>query len=155
MTNSTNFTAKVPAKRLPDWQPRLAALISQRMRQPLVWGQHDCCLFAADAVLAVTGHDLAASLRGTYSTEAGATQALQQLGGLVDLCVQRLGPVVRTQQAQAGDVGLASAGGVRSLVVCGGAHFLAVGAGGLLPVQRQDVLRAWRCTAGLDGAPHG
>jgi hypothetical protein len=147
--------ARVPAKRLPDWQPRLAALVSQRMRQPLVWGRHDCCLWAADAVLAVTGVDLAAGLRGSYDTPAGADQQLHQLGGLVEICVQRLGPVVRTQLAQAGDVGLATVGDVRALVVCGGAHFLAAGAAGLLPVPRQAVLRAWRCTAAADGGAHG
>jgi hypothetical protein len=157
-TTAPTFASKatrVPTKRLPDWQPRLAALVSQRMRHPLVWGVHDCCLWAADAVLAVTGVDLAASLRGTYSTQAGADQQLHRLGGLVDICVQRLGPVVRTQLAQAGDVGLATVGNVRALVVCGGAHFLAAGADGLLPVPRQAVLRAWRCTAAANGGAHG
>lgn len=154
MTTTASPT-KVPARRLPDWQPRLAALVSQRMRRPLAWGQHDCCLFAADAVLAVTGVDLAADLRGTYTSKAEAQQRLLQLGGLVDICVQRLGPVVRTALAQPGDVGLALVGQVRALAVCGGAHFLAVGGQGLQPLPRDAVLRAWRCTAVAGEGGHG
>lgn len=144
---TTTTTARVPVRRLPDWQTRLAELIAQRMRHPLAWGRHDCVMFAADAVLAVTGVDLAASLRGTYATAAQADQVLQQHGGLVELCVQRLGSVVRAVQAQPGDVGLAQVGDVRGLVVCGGAHFLAVGPAGLVALQTSAVVRVWRCTA--------
>lgn len=142
-----NAQPRVPAMRLPDWQPRLAQLVTQRMRHPLQWGVHDCCLWAADAVQAVTGTDLAAGLRGTYSTQAEAQARLLQLGGLAALCVDRLGPVARTALAQPGDIGLATVGEVRALVVCGGTHFLAVGGGGLLPVAPSGVVRVWRCTA--------
>lgn len=141
---------RVPSRRLPDWQPRLAALIAQRMAHPLQWGVHDCCLWAADAVLATTGADLATGLRGSYSTQQGAAELLQQLGGLAALCTDRLGPVVRTALAQPGDVGIAAVGGERALVVCGGPHFLAVGARGLVPLPMAQVLRAWRCTAPLE-----
>lgn len=144
-----NTNTAVPAARLPDWQPRLAALVSQRLRQPLQWGAHDCTMWAADAVLAVTGVDMAAAVRGTYSTEAEAELRLLQAGGLVELCHRHLGPVVRTALAQPGDIGLSSVGGTRALVVCGGAHFLAVGARGLVPVPPDDVVRVWRCTAGV------
>ncbi len=145
----------VPARRLHDWQPRLAALIAQRMQAPLVWGQHDCCLFAADAVLAVTGVDVAVGLRGSYSTAAGAEGLLQQLGGLAALCIERLGPVVRTVLAAPGDVGIAQVNGVRGLVVCGGAHWLAVGPQGLQPLPPDAVLRAWRCTRPAVEVLHG
>lgn len=148
----TTAALRVPAVRLPDWQPRLAQLVTQRMRHPLQWGVHDCCIWAADAVLAVTGADLADGLRGTYSTQPEAEARLLQLGGLTALCVARLGPVVRTAMAQPGDVGLASVQGVRALVVCGGGNFLAVGAAGLVPVPSESVARVWRCTV---GALHG
>lgn len=143
--------ARVPLRRLPDWQPRLAQLISKRMQHPLAWGLHDCAMFAADAVQAVTGVDLAEDLRGTYSTAEGAEATLQQHGGLVGLCVQRLGPVVRASMAQPGDIGLAQVGDKRGLVVCGGAHFLGVGALCLQPLPPSVVLRAWRCAGGVDG----
>lgn len=141
-----NAQPRVPAMRLPDWQPRLAQLVTQRMRSPLQWGVHDCCLWAADAVQAVTGTDLAAGLRGTYSTQAEAQARLLQLGGLAALCVDRLGPVARTALAQPGDIGLTTVQGVRALVVCGGGNFLGVGATGLVPVPSESVARVWRCT---------
>lgn len=143
----TTAVPRAPSMRLPDWQPRLAQLVTQRMRHPLRWGVHDCCIWAADAVLAVTGADLADGLRGTYSTQAEAEARLLQLGGLQALCAERLGPVVRTSLAQPGDVGLATVHDVRALVVCGGAQFLAVGSAGLLPVAPASVARVWRCTA--------
>lgn len=155
MTSTMACSPCVPARRLRDWQPRLAALIAQRMQHPLVWGRHDCCLFAADAVLAVTGADVAVDLRGTYSTAEGADQLLQRLGGLAELCIERLGPVIRTALAAPGDVGIAQVAGVRGLVVCGGAHWLAVGPHSLQPLPSDIVLRAWRCTRPAAGVAHG
>jgi len=68
--------------RREDWPERLAALLAERERLPFAWGERDCCLFAADCVLAVTGVDPAAELRGTYATagEAG-TLLFQRFGG--------------------------------------------------------------------------
>ena len=68
--------------RLPDWQDRLSALIARAHREPFVWGQRDCCLWAADAMLAITGFDPAAGLRGRYSNATGAYRLLRTIGGL-------------------------------------------------------------------------
>lgn len=141
---------RVPAARLRDWQSRLAALVRQRRHMPLQWGVHDCCLWAADAVQAVTGVDIAADVRGTYSTAEQAQAVLQAHGGLVELAIARLGPVVRTTDlVQAGDVGLCRVADEPVAVVCGGGNvWLAPGAAGLLVVPGAEVRRAWRCTRG-------
>lgn len=151
MTDAATIV-RVPPRRLPDWQTRLGDLIGQRMRAPFAWGRHDCVMFAADAVLAVTGADLAQGLRGTYTTADEAAAVLQQHGGLIELCIRRLGPVVPVTLAQPGDVGLVRMGDVPALVVCGGAHFLGVGAAGLQPMLPEEVVRTWRCT---QEAQHG
>lgn len=78
-------------KRRPDWPERLAALITERRAQPFVWGVHDCCLFAADVVKAMTGHDPAAPYRGTYSTQEGAAKVLANAGGVFALVDATLG----------------------------------------------------------------
>lgn len=140
--------------RLPDWQPRLAALVQQRMQQPFTWGVHDCCLFAADALLACTGQDFAAALRGTYSTQAEAEALLAEFGGLAKLAAGCLGRVIPPALAQAGDVGLADLGDGYILVVCGGGHFMAPCPTGLVPVPVNQVRRAWRCTTAAEVA-HG
>lgn len=146
MTADAAALPRCAAARLPDWPARLAALVARRMQQPLQWGVHDCCLWAADVVQAVTGVDLAADLRGTYATEAGAQAALQAHGGLVQLCISRLGRVAPPALAQPGDVGLAVVAGVPLLAANGG-PWLAVGRAGLVVVPDAQVLRAWRCCA--------
>ena len=73
-----------PAPRLPDWPERLAELVEARRHMHFAWGTHDCGLWAADAVLACTGRDPAADLRGRYTTEAEA-EALMGGDGLYGL----------------------------------------------------------------------
>lgn len=139
----------IAAARLPDWQTRLGALVSQRLPQPFAWGSNDCILFAADAVLACTGVDLAADMRGRYATEADALALLAQHGGPVALAVARLGRVVPVDLAQPGDIGVASIAHQHRLAVCGGGHFLAPGPAGLVSIPHAQVLRAWRITQGV------
>ena len=45
---------------------------------PGTWGVADCLLTVADAVEAVTGVDLAAKVRGTYSSELGAAKLMRR-----------------------------------------------------------------------------
>lgn len=48
---------------------------------PFSWGDVDCGLgLAAPVILAVTGKDLGAPFRGTYSTSLGAMKVLRQHG---------------------------------------------------------------------------
>lgn len=70
--------------RLENWPAALAALFAHARAQPLVWGRHDCCLFAADAVLAITGADPAAALRGTYGDVKGARRIVKRHGGSIE-----------------------------------------------------------------------
>lgn len=67
-------------KRLPDWESRLQEFLQRRGEACHTWGVTDCCMNAADAVLAITGEDLAAEFRGRYTTAAGATRALKRYG---------------------------------------------------------------------------
>lgn len=43
-------------------------------------GQHDCCLFGAGAIEALTGVDIAAEWRGRYTTLAGGRRVLRRSG---------------------------------------------------------------------------
>lgn len=135
-------------QRIRTWQSALHACVAERLHKPFAWGSQDCCLFAADCVFSVTGVDPAADLRGAYANEREAARVLQAHGGVVELAIQRLGPVVRTLQAQPGDVGLTQQEGRHTLAVCMGAHWLAPGADGLVTVMPAQVLRAWRCCKG-------
>ena len=83
------------------------------LRLPRGWawggvGGDDCTTFCASWVLAVTGHDAAADLRGTYDTAEGANAIIEAAGGIEELVASRLEAVIiqRVQQPQEGDVGI-------------------------------------------------
>lgn len=128
--------------RLADAQARLHALLRQRWAAPFVWGQHDCCLWAADAVAAQLGADPAASLRGTYDDARSAARTVRSLGGMQALAAAALGQPLRAPLlACEGDVGLTASG---TLVVCLGAQWAAPGQRGLVLLPLRDAVAAWR-----------
>lgn len=67
-------------KRLPDWRDRLIAYLAASARTPFAEGRHDCALFAAAAILAMTGEDPAQDFRGRYSTTRGGLRVLRRAG---------------------------------------------------------------------------
>lgn len=82
--------------RLSDWEPRLRAWHREASAGPFVWGVSDCALSAGDAVLAQTGVDPVASLRGRYKTAKGAAGVLKRHGGLEAMLTARLGEPLRS-----------------------------------------------------------
>ncbi|TPN44466.1 hypothetical protein FJ981_28125 [Mesorhizobium sp. B1-1-4] len=67
--------------RLPDWPARLHDFIDGVKRSPFAWDGHDCFIgWAADAVLAMTGEDIAARYRGKYKTAKGGAAVLRRAG---------------------------------------------------------------------------
>jgi hypothetical protein len=84
----------MPTRRISNWPLALAEFIESRRLTPFKWGEHDCCLFAADAVLAITGIDLAADFRGTYDSAIGANRILNantDLEALIATHCERVG----------------------------------------------------------------
>ena len=69
-------------RRLEDWPERLAEAIEAANERPFSWGRHDCCLFACDAVMAMTGVDPAKPFRGKYKTKRGAFGVLKRFAAL-------------------------------------------------------------------------
>jgi hypothetical protein len=87
----------------------LKDFIAPRRGLPLVWGEFDCCLVMSDWVLARSGIDLMADLRGTYKGWKQAAYVWRKLGGVetaVSNGLDRHFPRVSISQAQPGDVGL-------------------------------------------------
>lgn len=133
------------APRLRDWQSRLAALLADRRAAPFEWALNDCCSFAADCVLAVTGVDPGEGLRGRYLDEAGALALLQELGGVRGFADSRIGSRIKPLQARVGDVGMGRTPGGMGLVVCIGLHWTGPGPTGLLTLPQDHVARfAWK-----------
>lgn len=55
-------------------------LFWQRCEGPLVHGVNDCCMVAADVIVAAGGPDLMRPYRGRYSTRLGFVRALRRAG---------------------------------------------------------------------------
>lgn len=138
------MSAAPKLQRLPDWQARFAALCEARRTAPFAWGTHDCCLWAADAVQALTGRDFAASYRGRYDDAKGAADLLVHDGGVGAIASAALGAPVPVALAAVGDVVLVQQGGRKALAVCNSSVALAVGPHGLVPVGMESALAAWK-----------
>ena len=91
--------------RFDDWIQRLVTYVSACHRTPYQPGRHDCALFAAGAVQAMTGVDPAAEFRGRYRTVRGGLRILRKLGHAdhVALTVSVL-PEIPVAMARAGDI---------------------------------------------------
>lgn len=129
--------------RIREWQSALADLIGARMTAPFAWGSHDCCLFAADCVQAITGFDPAADARGTYDDERSAARVLKKLGGLEQIAATRCGPEIPPAAARVGDVVLGKVDR-ECLGVCTGETWHAPSADGLAARPMAEALKAWR-----------
>jgi len=55
-----------------NWPEILNACIDDAHALKFVWGKCDCCLWAADVVLEMTGVDYASEIRGKYKSARGA-----------------------------------------------------------------------------------
>lgn len=109
-------------KRHSDWAKRLREFEESRSATPFAWGTNDCCLFAADAVEAMTGFDIAADYRG-YTTEQQALTKITMFGTLesmIESIARRFHlSEVKPQQAKRGDVALCFGNGKYALCVLG------------------------------------
>lgn len=139
-------------RRLKDWPSRFDAVLRAARRQPFAWGVHDCCLWAADAVLACTGADPAAAVRGTYADALAAWRLVEQFGGMQAIGAAA-GPEISPRLAAAGDVGLATMAqgdqtdeqaAREALVVHSGQVWLAAATQGLKIVPAAAVAYAWK-----------
>ncbi|MER9056414.1 hypothetical protein [Mesorhizobium sp. M0910] len=90
--------------------------LEEYIRLPHRWrwggmGGEDCTTFCAGWVLARTGKDPAADLRGTYFDADGADAVLRAAGGVGALVGAKLGALgfQRVQQPHDGDIGIISA----------------------------------------------
>lgn len=92
-------------KRKKLWEKHLRDWHKANLRTPFQYGTFDCCVAAADAVLAITGTDFAAPFRGTYTNLRESIEVLEDHGGTVDGVARvHLGLPMHPRMAQRGDV---------------------------------------------------
>ena len=130
--------------RRQDWPERLAAFLEERRAERFEWGRNDCVLFAADAVQAMTGVDLAAPWRGQWDSRASAVDALGRAGGLLAAVDMILPAYDSPLMAGRGDVVAFATRGRLGLAVCVGTDAVAPSALGWQPRPMAEALVGWR-----------
>lgn len=126
-----------------DWQIEFSSFVRERARRPFEWGSNDCCLFAADAVQAMTGVDHAAALRG-YTSAREAARVVAANGGLRKIASEALGAEISPLLAGVGDLVLVENAGRELLAICNGGTALAPGEEGTVVVSMESARAAWR-----------
>jgi len=137
--------------RAEDWVNRLDDYFKRTETLPFSLGANDCCLFAAGAVQAMTGVDLAARFRGKYRTEAGAMRILKRYAdGDVRAMMTRMArdnalEEVTPLRLTRGSIALISHDGRESLGVISltGAHILAPAVTGRAQFPLTRALTGW------------
>jgi hypothetical protein len=106
--------------RLSHWEESLSIYIANSREARFAWGSNDCALFAAGAVRAITGEDLAAEFAGQYSTvwEAGRWLKAHGYRTFKDAVIAKMGTPVHPAKAGRGDIVIKG----NALGVCVGKH---------------------------------
>lgn len=131
-------------ERLPDWEQRLHDYVAALEGSSFRWGVLDCALFAAGAVQAQTGVDLAAAFRGHYRTARGSVRALRRFGaGTLEATIDAALPRLEPAFARRGDVVMAD--GIAGVSVGPRALFVGEidGAPGWVTLERSAWSTAW------------
>ena len=118
--------------RLPNWYSRLMSYIDEIRRTPHSLGRHDCALFAAGAVEAMTGEDPAAPWRGQYETLEEGLLLLQSSGYIDHVAVAAsIGERVHKTDAQTGDIAVVATPQGMALGVVSGSRVMVLMSGSL------------------------
>lgn len=145
-------------KRLDDWRTRLRAHAAQAARKKFRPGSHDCALFAAGAVKAMTGTDLARGWRSKYRSLKRGREMLAELGYAdhVALAAAHL-PEIPPAMAQVGDVAAVEEEGELALGIVQGERIWVLRPDGLGTVLLTDASRAFCVcqTGACDTCPKG
>ncbi len=128
-----------------DWPSRLNQYIKQHLNTPFKWGEFDCCLFPADAILAMTGVDYAAEFRGHYSTALGAKRALVKYGqgDIQQTITAKFGPMQPRLLAGRGDLVLIDTPFGTALGIVWAGKIWAPEESGLVTLPMRSALGCW------------
>ena len=131
--------------RFQNWPERLHALLVESQNKPFTWGEHDCCAFAAKAVLEITGVDHFSAFSGTYSTAIEAARVLRKNGGIRGIATSAMGSPIPAQTASRGDVVLVNTPDYGdTLAVCIGDRCAAPGNHTICYMPMSSAHVAWR-----------
>ena len=140
-------------QRRSDWQRVLDEFLWANQTRPFEYGRWDCCLFICDAIVVMTGVDLAAPYRGRYSTRAGALHAISERLGTASIqavaasaAAAHQMPEIPVSHAHRGDMLLVARGRDCSLglVALNGRDVIVTSKRGLWRLPLSRAVRAWQ-----------
>jgi len=151
-----------PVQRPENWPRRLHDFLQERRSRPFDWAENNCCFFACDGILAITGLDPAAKLfREVCHGALDAARLVRKHGGVEAIaeaqCAECGFVEVPVGRAQRGDLLLldvdpkyrplgspgAQLAAQAVLGLCDGRHGVFAGPGGLQFVPVRHCRRAW------------
>lgn len=124
------------------WKEALHQCVAAEASRTFAYGEHDCALFAARCVAAVTGIDHAAAF-GAYDS-AKAQQLLAEHNGVEGIATMILGEPAPPNHCRAGDVVVADLPLGPTLGICLGSNCAFAAARGLLYMPRSVIRCGWR-----------
>lgn len=131
--------------RLSNWKTRLVQYLAQHIDEQYEIGTFDCALFAAGAIEAMTGTDIAAPFKGKYRSFARG-YALMQAAGHADHVAYfaSLLPEVHPSAAAPGDIAVVDVDGDAALGVVQGEMVYALAERGLVLIPLREVSRCFK-----------
>nr|ELR5115187.1 hypothetical protein [Providencia stuartii] len=126
-----------------NWTTRLPQTLQNAMQKPFAWGEHDCCLFAADCVMAICDFDPCEGVRGRYKTKSGAARVLKSEFGDIESALLCFFTEIPVSAASRGDIVLFEGDEGKTLGVLWANKIWAVTEEGARPVRHQPT-KAWR-----------
>ena len=91
--------------RINTWEDALADYIATKRQEPFEYGVNDCSMFAAGAVIAITGEDPIPELRGQYDSLKTSLIAIRDIGaGTLEATIDAKFSEVAIGHAQRGDL---------------------------------------------------
>jgi|tagenome__1003787_1003787.scaffolds.fasta_scaffold20878956_2 hypothetical protein len=139
--------------RVPEWEIRLQSFLLRANGQRFGYGRLDCCLFVCDAILAMTGIDVAKAFRNRYSSRREALHAIKEETGsasilaIASAVTSAFGmPAIAPSRASRGDVVLLRRSHDHSLglVDLNGRDILVPVRQGIWRLPMSQAVRAWR-----------
>jgi hypothetical protein len=113
----------------------------------MVWGEDDCALWAIEPLRRVMSYDAGKLFRGRYKTKRGAGRVLGRSGlaGAMRASARLYAwKKIKPLDAQPGDLGLVTIGGVHSMATCRKVGwFVARNEMGFTGIEAKHVKFAW------------
>lgn len=125
-----------------DWVARLRETVDAYRAEPFSWGRHNCGLFPARCVDAITGSDFAREFQ--FATARAALAFVKDSGGIEAAVTARLGKPTEGRCARRGDVCLVDVVDGDGLGICYGPEVLVASDDGLESYALARVRKHWR-----------